>query len=403
MRGALTIDYLVGGLRITVGPGSTTPGPAQHIENFIGAARDAGHHVHLYLSTDAPVLRRLGGLREGAASSPSPARRVVGDAVRLAASAANALRVLYWSRASEADVVYERLSVLQFLGRWHRRSHTATLVVESNGIMSRETGADRKALALTGLAERVERAAYRRADVVVAVSPELAEEVVAFAGIDRSRVLVVPNGIEESLCRRPLPPKERVVGFTGAVVEWQGLSQLVDAFAELAAEGLVGGSSGWRMELIGEGPALDDVRRRVADLGLGDCVRFHGRLPRAEALDVVARWSVGYCGHAATSSAVMYHSPLKLYEYLALGARVLSTASDDATRLATQGQPVRLFSDQQSLVQGLSSLLSEPPAADAEMALYRSQLCERHSWGRRVADLIAALAPRSTQAPDDPG
>lgn len=386
----LRIDYVVGGLRITLGPESTTPGPAQHIENFTSAARSLGHDVRIYQSAQGPGLRRLGTVREGQGSSTSLVRRAAGDGVRLIASLLNAARVRSWSRSSEATVVYERLSVLQFLGRWHRRYGVAPLVVESNGIMSRESAGDRKALLLTRWAERVERRAYRRADLVVAVSPGLAAEVVSFAAIDPARVLVVPNGVDAELCRRELPPKETVIGFTGAVVEWQGLGDLLRAVARLDAS-CDGASSGWAVEVVGDGPALAGLVGLAAELGLESRVRFFGRLPRAQAHARMARWSAGFCGHTASTSAVMYHSPLKLYEYLGLGVHPLSTRSADAVALAQGGQPISFFADADSLHEALVALVRAPPSDPRETERARLALCSRHSWQHRVHEVLDAL------------
>jgi len=152
-----------------------------------------------------------------------------------------------------------------------------------------------------GTAGRLVRAALvtarnpllRDADRFVAMSQLIRQEMLA-AGVDPARVALIPHGVdtarfrpaaggERSALRAQLGiPPGVVAAYTGRLLRGKGLELLVEAFSAIAAE---------RPDLLlllvgsGEGQSLSveaELRRRVAELGLGDRVFFAGRSDRVE-------------------------------------------------------------------------------------------------------------------------
>jgi glycosyltransferase involved in cell wall biosynthesis len=124
----------------------------------------------------------------------------------------------------------------------------------------------------------VQRALYQRADCVVVSSPNLAahSSLVQHA----RRVAIVPFGIDLERYRtggalvrtlRETFPGPRVL-FVGRLVYYKGVDILIDAMARTDGTLL----------LIGEGPLEGDLRERVRARGLGDRVRFLGRVAEDE-------------------------------------------------------------------------------------------------------------------------
>jgi len=125
---------------------------------------------------------------------------------------------------------------------------------------------------------RLQRMLYRRADCVIASSPNLAAEspLVQCA----RRTAIIPFGIDLPRYRRDDAARRadveairaRMPGprllFVGRLVYYKGLQVLLRAARE------------WRgsIVLVGEGPLEPELRRLVADLGLIDRVHFEGRV-----------------------------------------------------------------------------------------------------------------------------
>ena len=282
---------------------------------------------------------------------------------------------------------------MQSLSSFHPGKRRAFRIVESNGIMSRETSRDRKALVLERLASALERHAYQRADMVVAVSSALADEVARFADVDREKVVVIPNAVPLGLPGSPGKndtadaAADTVIGFAGSVVEWQQLDVLLEAHAKC-------GLGAPRIEIIGDGPELPRLKKLVMEGGSSNKVKFLGRLPQSEVYEVMSRWAIGFAGHKSTSSDHMYHSPLKLYEYAGMGLGVICTQSEDAIALRNSGMPVWSFTSKQEL----TDLLSSMPSQAETVRAYRRGAIEKvqrdHSWMTRVDQVLSLASQR---------
>lgn len=382
------IDYLVGGLRISIGPDSATPGPRSHIANFVGALREEGSTVDVLLASQFPGLQRFATIREGAAGKKSRAAILVSDLVRLGAAVWTGINVWIRSRNNGASIVYERAAVMQSMTSWHRKKSSAVRVVESNGLMSIETAADRGALVLTPVARAIERHVYRRADVVVAVSENLKNALIDFAALDPRRVLVVPNAMPAAAISTPLSASPvKTIGFAGAIVPWQQLDLLLAALSGLT-------DLDWRLEVVGDGPMLPGLIEQAERLAIADRVEWHGRLDQASTYSRMASWDVGYSGHKATHAAEMYHSPLKLYEYASFALECVCTASADAAALKSSGLSAHFFDDAVSLADALRSALRSSTTIDSRQTL-RAELATDHDWNaraRRVLDVCSSVA-----------
>ena len=131
--------------------------------------------------------------------------------------------------------------------------------------------------------------AVRAADGIVAVSQDLADQVVRL-GAAPGRVRVVYRGVDaglfrpgpksEARARLSLPAEVPTILFVGNLLSVKGPDLLVDACGILVREGVR-----FRACLVGQGDIEPRLRERVGQLGLGEHVRFLGSLPHAQLPD----------------------------------------------------------------------------------------------------------------------
>jgi teichuronic acid biosynthesis glycosyltransferase TuaC len=127
------------------------------------------------------------------------------------------------------------------------------------------------------------------ADLVITVSDEIREKLHDF-GIDRSKVHIVPRGVDAGHfspgCRREarqrldIPAEGEMLLWVGRLVPVKGLDVLLEAFRTLARR-----SPCLRLYLIGEGPLRKALARTVAAWNLTDRVTFVGPIPQAQLAD----------------------------------------------------------------------------------------------------------------------
>jgi glycosyltransferase involved in cell wall biosynthesis len=233
-------------------------------------------------------------------------------------------------------------------------------------------------LGLPWLGRWAEGLVWRGADVVLPVTHVLAGHLRA-RGVPEERITVIPNGINEAhFAGAPSPaaaksalgwPDALVLGFTGFVRDWHGVDRVLRWLARADTPARA------RLLVVGDGPARAGLEALARELGIEGRVRFTGVVPREQVPGLVAAFDI-----ALQPAVVPYASPLKLFEYLALGKAILAPRQSNIEEV---------------LVDGLNALLFDNAATGAiESALTR--LCADPSLRGRLAtgaaDSIALMA-----------
>lgn len=396
LRQGLHIAYLSGSPRIATRDDAEVAGPRSHILGLIGALELDGNEVDQFILGDR-LPARVSGEGSLRLISGGRLRQLAVDAVRL---------VLRWTVARRArrelpgpfDISYERFALFQNLGRSFQRAGTPW-VLETNAVIAQEAKLERNTLALQRVASWLERRAYRQADLIVCISEALRDMIVADAGIPVDRIVVLPNGVDLQRFAASTRPAGHategrgfVAGYVGWITERQGLDQLIRAVATLSREGVA-----MRAVLVGDGPD----RRRLEDLataeGIGDRVEFVGQVPWQAVPEWIEGFSVGYSGQRGVGGLPMYHSPLKIYEYLGVGRPVVASRFPDAveTLVAPRAGWVFTPGDEDALT-GLLRQVAHLP--EDELSAFghraRQQVEDHHSWEHRSARLVEILEER---------
>lgn len=168
-------------------------------------------------------------------------------------------------RSLSADVI------VSFLAETNALTVLATRGLGLPVVVSERT--DPRVHRLSPVWRRLVRAAYRRADRVVANSRSVAEWIGTWMSAER--VEWIPNGIE-----LPPPDQPPVSGnraplllAVGRLDDNKGHAELIEAFAD------VSGHPDWRLAILGEGPERPRLEELVRARGLGDRVELPGVVP----------------------------------------------------------------------------------------------------------------------------
>lgn len=365
----------LGGERVAL---VTEEGPARPEEVLESAVRPA--------STNAPP--RLHHL-------PTWARVGVGDlqAVR------RAVRLRSLMVPDQLRLVVQFHHRFQDVGARLARDHGCPLVLRVEALEVAEQRAWRLRPPRGGrlVEELGERRLLCRADVVSPVSEPLAHALLA-AGVDPSRLLMVPNGIDAELFRPgpPVPGDELarqglqgrfLVGWVGSFRTYHGLAQ-VDRVVSLLERRLPSAT----LCLLGDGPqrsGLEVVRdRHPSSLCL---------LPATRQSEVPA-WLATFdvCVQMADPAAGNHYSPLKVLEYLACGRPVV--APDFATTEGSVPPNAALLypvGDPEALVDAVVRLHDQPRLRSDLAARGRESALARGSWTGAADRMLQAAEARA--------
>lgn len=314
--------------------------------------------------------------------------------------AADILRLLFgvfsgWAAARKCrniDWVYERAGSFQHLGSRCKKKGIPW-ILETNALLYLEAFMDRKAVFFNRLAKKEEIKAYQNCDALICVTDGLKARIVAATGINPGKVVVVPNGVDIDFFNPDIAPVKRffnepTIGFVGTMYPWQGLDLLLSVLADLSRDGF-----GFKLVLVGDGPALADLRRQTDKLRLSADVCFTGRIEWHDIPSHIAGFDIGYSGQIQTKTGDWYGSPIKIYEFMAMRIPVIASAFEDASRALTAGQTGYLFppGDPAALKELLKTAFAERKKWPEMGRLARNEVERSYSWTARVRTLIPRL------------
>ena len=154
----------------------------------------------------------------------------------------------------------------------------AALVTHFHGPWAQESATAGEGRASVAVKALVERARYRGTDRFVVLSSAFADVLVERYGADRSRIAIIPPGVDlERFTASPVPDGPPRVLCVRRLERRMGVDVLLSAWS-----GVLARRPDARLDVVGDGAERDDLRRRAADLGITDTVTFVGSIDDAE-------------------------------------------------------------------------------------------------------------------------
>lgn len=370
-------------------------GQAVHIAALIAALRALGHEVSV---VEPP------GYRRSAFGTSSPllawlkrhVPRRLYEAMELSYNIPDYVRLGRACRRTKPDFIYERYNLFSVAGVWVSRQARVPLLLEINAPLARERAA------FGGLGSRhaanwFEAWTWRRASHALPVTHMLATMVNA-AGVPPERMTVIPNAVDlahfspvdTEVAKQALGLADKtVMGFAGFMRPWHGLDKIIDFLGRPDVP------KSLHLVLIGDGPALAPLQEQARRNGLHQRVTFAGIVGHDRISQYIAAFDI-----ALQPRAVAYASPLKLFEYMALGKAIVAPDQPNIREVLIDGQNALLFDvdELDGLATAVIRLATDAPLRKRLGDAARSTLADKHmSWldnARRVAAIGVALATR---------
>ena len=301
-----------------------------HLEELVAALRRAGHEVVLAgpKIVDSGAFGSEGG---SFASLRNALPQFAYEVLEFAYSVVAWARLFRAARRFRPDVIYERYNLFFPAGIWVARQLGIPLILEVNAPLYEER-ARYGGIRLSRLARWSQNYVWCNADAALPVTSVLAD-MVAAAGADRGAISVVHNGVvperyadlpERSAAKRELGIGRGItLGFVGFIREWHRLDTVIDALRDSALADA-------NLLVVGDGPARKALENQAQQAGLGERVRFTGLVQRSDLINTMASFDVALQPHV-----VSYASPLKLFEYMAMGLPIVAPDTDNIREVLT--------------------------------------------------------------------
>jgi glycosyltransferase involved in cell wall biosynthesis len=207
--------------------------------------------------------------------------------------------------------------------------------------------------------------------------------------ITRLPVAVVMNVPDTAVfCRREKSSRtegtQRLV-YSGTIAHRFGLDLVVRALSILAAEFPL-----LRLQIVGEGPAVDSLLQLAEAEGVADRIEYSGFIPNDEIPAVVDDAVAGISAQREDVFGSLVFS-MKVAEYVALGLPVIC-AGTTTMRYYFDDDEILFFEpeDTEDLARAIRKLLSDPAAA-AERAIKCRIKLDKLSWSAQKETLVEVV------------
>ena len=208
-------------------------------------------------------------------------------------------------------------------------------------------------------------AVVRLADRIITTAHLLKEDMLKY----NNQVSYIPNGVHLEKFRCASDPTEEpngpfTVGFVGGFGEWVDFPMVLTTARQMPS---------LRFLLVGDGPEYAAVCQQVTDL---PNVELTGRVPHSRVIQEIRRMDVGLVPFKVNRLTDRV-SPVKLFEYWAMGKPVVTTRFHEIQ--VTAGDRVLYVNDATELQMAIS-LLQDDPSLRCNLAERGSEAVRAYDW-----------------------
>ena len=243
------------------------------------------------------------------------------------------------------------------------------------------------------LARHLKRRVLARSAAVTVVSEAMREVVLTLNA--RQMVDVVPMGTDLSGCFKPPEQPARVPGrllFAGRLVEKKGVRYLLDAVAQLRAQGRE-----VTLTIAGDGPLRGALQAQASQLGIDADVAFLRSVDHTRLAALFQQAAVAVVPSVVAADGDQEGFGLVIVEAMGCACPVVASRLPAINDIAIDGETALLVppADADELAMAIARVLDDPDGAAQRATAARDRVLERFGWegvSDRYADLLGRLA-----------
>ena len=175
---------------------------------------------------------------------------------------------------------------------------------------------------------------------IVVVSEPLRQYYIEM-GLNPANIFTVPNGVDTNLFFPDNPRRNailqkyglndsKIIGFTGNFRIWHGVEAFLDIFSKIVSE-----NKYVKFLVVGDGPEREHLNSKVLDLELSKQIIFTGRINHEDMPAVLSVFDIAVAPYQPND--FFYFSPLKIFEYMAVGCVVIAPGLGQINDLIEDG------------------------------------------------------------------
>jgi glycosyltransferase involved in cell wall biosynthesis len=289
------------------------------------------------------------------------------------------------------DVVYERSAWMSNGSVQVIESFNVKHVVEINAPFEEEVKEFEQASSfISFIGKNKLKNLLQSADLVAPITSSLQKHIVKNYGVNRAKCLVVPNAIDKSEIqitesrvqeiRKTLDLTDKiVVGFVGSIFPYHGVDRLIHAVFKL-------NNSDVSLLIVGDGYLIPELKEQARILGLSRRVHFTGSVPKDDVYNHIAVMDV-----VTLPNTEWYCSPVKLFEYGALGKVVLAVNEAGVSDVMTDTDGMLFENNEGDFQEALNFTISNLSQLKERANTFQQKILSNHTWSANARQILNQL------------
>jgi glycosyltransferase involved in cell wall biosynthesis len=232
--------------------------------------------------------------------------------------------------------------------------------------------------------------AAQKAAHIVTISHPLKEHLIS-ENIDPNKITVIGSGFSSNfspLQQSTDDDRHRLVYF-GKLTADKGVDLIIQALQYVDCEALIIGGE--------YDTSIDRNRKRLNDLvnqlGVSERVQFTGFVTQKEIPSKLRRGDIGVIPTSPQDTQGICNSPLKLFEYLALGLPCIATDMPAFTSIQNRGKAIKYFQagNPEALAEKVKEIDQVPDCYDL-MSDAAIDTSKEYTWAERAKKIITLIS-----------
>ncbi len=221
---------------------------------------------------------------------------------------------------------------------------------------------------------KIEKEIFKNSDLIICITQNLKNQIIKIFNSDRRKIHVIPDAVKDKWLEIK-KEKGEYIFYAGNFKKWKGVEVLIEAMKYLPNEKLL---------LAGEGKELKNLMNKVKKLNLENQVKFLGYIPHGKVLFYLAKSKFGILPNIEEETS-NFTSPLKLFEYMALGLPIIASNIPVFREILTHGENAWFFEsgNPQALAEAIK-FLSENSQIAKSLALKAKEQAKNYTFTKRA-------------------
>lgn len=298
-------------------------------------------------------------------------------------------------RKQKVDFIYERYALFNFSGALVSKIFNIPILLEINDISTLERV---RKLRMKRLAGWFENRIFNSASALITISSYFESHLIE-RGFPKTKIWVIPNAIDpiifnpENISGHATRAKyglnsNIVIGFVGRFEYWHGIDLLISCIPEIRVT-----NKKVSFLLVGGNNEKDraPIMNYASEKGILDSLIFSGWVSHGAIPSYIAAMDI-----AVIPNSNSYGSPMKLFEYMAMGKAVVAPRLGPIEDVMINDQNGIMFEpgDRNSLRDALSDLIENDDKRNKIGREASKTILAKHTWknnGEKIIEIASSL------------